>query len=85
MVVKKKFNNKLAEMLVSKGASVISDKKNPRQRIQISLQMPYRLLEKLDDTNNESWMTRTGWILKAIEERLERLEREKRLEQIRNT
>ncbi len=73
MVVRKKFNKKLAEELVSKGASVINDKKISKKRIQISLQMPPSLLEEVDDAHKESWMTRTSWILKAIEERLERI------------
>lgn len=61
------------DALISKGAYVLEDNKhdNSKERIFISLGIPKYILKELDETLKECiGLSRTGWILQAIHEKL---------------
>ncbi len=59
------------DYLISKGASVKQDKNEDKKRCAVNMRLPGKLIREIDDeVKKRLGMTRTGWILEAIHEKL---------------
>jgi hypothetical protein len=63
----RKSNTPRVNQLISQGADVINDKKSHKNSISINLKIPADMFAKIEKQVKSSWMSRTGWILDAIE------------------
>ena len=78
MTVRKPLEKSIREdeidALIDKGAHVKNDEANSRDEwTNINLRIPKRMLGKINITlSSRIGMTRTSWILEAIQEKLER-------------
>jgi len=76
MVVKKPLEKTKIEALINRGAHVRDDfLKEEKNRTNINLRIPTRLLNGVDEAlKDRVGISRTGWILEAIQEKLKRIE-----------
>ncbi len=64
----KKSNTPRVNQLISQGADVVNDKKFTKKTIYIQLGIPADMFVELEEGVRKcSWMSRTGWILDAIQ------------------
>lgn len=73
MAVRKPLEKIDIDQLISKGANVIEDERtdNTKTWKHLDLRIPTKLLLELDKVLEESFgISRTGWILQAIHEKL---------------
>lgn len=65
------------DALISKGANVIEDNKkesNQKKSTHINLRIPKDMLRKIDEVMKKRvGISRIGWILEAIQEKIERI------------
>jgi hypothetical protein len=67
----RKSNMPRVNRLISQGADVINDKKSGRNHIFINLRIPTDVFDAIEEElKNCSWMSRTGWILDAIQNKI---------------
>lgn len=76
MVIKKKVEKNLEEQrtsIIEKGGEVRADNlKKENEKHSVVLRIPLPLLEMIDkEVGSRYGMTRTGWILEAIQDKLE--------------
>jgi hypothetical protein len=71
MVVKSALREVEVESLIGKGAGVKSDKHSLKDWVMVNLRISKDMLEEVDEAvSGRVGITRTGWILEAIHERL---------------
>lgn len=84
MAVKKPVEKLISEQdidtLISRGAPVSEDKKkefDPKKSTHINLRIPKNMLNQVDEVMKKRvGISRIGWILEAIQEKLKRIENE---------
>ena len=74
MSVRGKISNKVIEEAISRGGEVVADKvKDKAEWVVSSLRIKKSMLEDIDKALQETvGISRTGWILQAIQEKLKR-------------
>jgi len=74
MSVRGKISNKVIEEAISRGGEVVADKvKDKTEWVVSSLRIKKSMLEDIDKALQETvGISRTGWILQAIQEKLKR-------------
>jgi hypothetical protein len=67
----KKSNTPRLNQLISQGAEVINDKKPKKKVVFIQLRIPGEMFEDIErEVKACGWMSRTGWILDAIQNKI---------------
>lgn len=79
MTIKRKIEideeeeQKKREAFISKGGHVAADKKEKPEFSNVLIRIPQPMLDQIDRcVKRRSWMTRTQWILQALEEHLDK-------------
>lgn len=67
-----KFKKAEIEKVISRGGDVVSDKKaDPKEWVILSLRIKTSMLKDIEEAMEDTvGISRTGWILQAIQERL---------------
>lgn len=78
MTIKRKIEvdeeeeRKKRESFISKGGQVSADKKEKGDFTNVLIRIPQPMLDQIDRcVKRRSWMTRTQWILQALEDHLD--------------
>jgi hypothetical protein len=73
MAIREKPTQTTIEDFINKGGSVPSEKKSPPNQKKYLLSVPSDILEKVDNSvENSRVLSRNGWIIQSIIEKLER-------------
>ncbi len=72
--LKNKYHQYDIEELIDRGAKVKEDNKQKTQWVNLNLRIPSKMLDEVSKEKNERvGISRTGWILEAIQEKLKRI------------